>query len=148
MKELLKHINPSIATNPTFLFLFTQYFIMSNPFDNISSESIIINDEALTELFIPQKLLHRKDQTQYIVSCLKPVIAGKTPRNIFLSGPTGTGKTSLMQWIFEELKEKTTNVKTAYVNCWKNTTTHSILSKIISDMNIGFTNPRKNSKSF
>ncbi|NOR85761.1 AAA family ATPase [archaeon] len=107
--------------------------------------TIIRNEIPLTEKFMPQNLLHREGQMQYLASCLKPVVAGRTPRNVFLFGSTGVGKTSLLTWMFEELEDTTDNVKTVYVNCWQNTTPHAIVSKIVSDLKI-FTNPKKQTK--
>ncbi len=104
--------------------------------------TIIKNETPLTEAFMPERLLHREGQKQYLASCMKPVVAGRAPRNVFLFGPTGVGKTSLLNWMTDELENTTDNVKTVYVNCWKNTTPHAIVSKIVSDLKI-FTNPKK-----
>lgn len=111
-----------------------------NPFE---METTIIHDEQpLLETFVPDRLYHRDDQTQFIVNALKPVAAGRTPRNVFLHGPTGTGKTSAVLWVFEQLEVHTTNVKTVYVNCWQKTSHHAVVSEIAQNV-VKFTNIRK-----
>ena len=116
---------------------------MSDLFDVESS--VIRNEEPLTEVFAPSRLLHREGQRDYLASCMKPVVVGRMPRNVFLFGPTGVGKTSLVLWMFGELSSHTDNVRTCYVNCWKCGSTHAILSRIVSELRI-FSNPRRQTK--
>ncbi len=116
---------------------------MSDLFDVESS--VIRNEEPLTEVFAPTRLFHREGQRDYLASCLKPVVVGRMPRNVFLFGPTGVGKTSLVLWMFDELSSHTDNVRTCYVNCWKSGSTHAVLSKVVSDLRI-FSNPRRQTK--
>lgn len=116
---------------------------MGNIFD---VENIIIKDEAaLTESFIPERLIHREGERDYLAACLKPVIVNQSPRNVFLFGPPGTGKTSLVNWIFGELEQHTSSAKTIYINCWKNQTTHAILFQIVASLS-KFVNPRRQTK--
>jgi len=56
---------------------------------------IIINEEALSEVFIPTRLLHREGQIQELERCLKPALKNRSIENIFLKGTSGTGKTTI-----------------------------------------------------
>ncbi len=106
----------------------------------------IIKDEAaLAEHFIPERLLHREGERDYLAACLRPVMAGQSPRNVFLFGPPGTGKTSLIKWMFCELESHTSNARTFYVNCWQSRTTHAVLFEIASKLS-KFINPRRQTK--
>jgi|Deesub1362A_J573_1020465.scaffolds.fasta_scaffold00028_147 orc1/cdc6 family replication initiation protein len=97
-------------------------------------ENGIIRDESvLLETFIPTRLLHREGQLEALASCLRPVTKGRRPRNAFLYGPTGTGKTAMCLYVFEQLSSYTGMAKTIYINCWKNTTTHSILCELVAN---------------
>ena len=49
----------------------------------MSDEAIIINEEALTEAFIPTRLLHREGQVRELERCLRPVLKNRSIENIF-----------------------------------------------------------------
>ena len=103
-------------------------------------DSLIIRNETyLMEDFVPEEITHRDGQKQEIANSLKPAIVGRTPRNLFLYGSTGTGKTSLVHWIFRELEKNTSKSRCVYVNVWKKDTTHAILSEILRQLKV-FTN--------
>ena len=100
-------------------------------------DAVIIREEKyLTEDFVPEEMLHRDGQKQEVANSLKPAIAGRTPGNLFLYGPTGTGKTSMIKWIFQELEKNTQKAKCVYVNVWRKDTTHAILTEILRQLNI------------
>lgn len=100
-------------------------------------QKIIKNIEVFEEFFIPSRILHREDQLNGMRNDLKPLLSGKTPRNIFLYGPPGTGKTCLARYITEELS-KEIPVFISYVNCWKEKTGFKILYQILKDFSSGF----------
>ena len=98
---------------------------------------VIIRDEQpLLEYFIPESIMHREGQKQELAECLRPVTISRRPRNVFLYGPCGTGKTLLVQWMLRELEGHTSRARTAYVNCWKRNTTHAALTEILSQLDI------------
>lgn len=107
-----------------------------------TSNSIIKDELPLTEAFIPTRMFHRDGQKQEIADTLKPASLGRTPRNIFLYGGSGVGKTSLIKWIFTEFEKFTSKAKCIYVNCWKRPTTHSVLNEVLTTLGI-FTNLRE-----
>ncbi len=111
-----------------------------------SAQSTIIKDETpLIEAYIPDRMYARDGQKDVVRACLKPAEAGRAPRNLFLYGPTGCGKTSISNTVLSELTQYSQSVCTSYVNCWKNPSTHAILSKIVSDLPMRFSNPKKQS---
>ncbi|MCK4327906.1 MAG: AAA family ATPase [Candidatus Diapherotrites archaeon] len=98
---------------------------------------VLIRDEQpLLEYFIPESVTHRDGQKQELAECLRPVTVNRKPRNAFLYGPCGTGKTLLVQWLLRELEGHTSRARTAYVNCWKRNTTHAALTEILSQLDI------------
>lgn len=88
---------------------------------------ILINELPLTEAFIPTRLLHREGQLKEIERCLTPALRNRRVSNLFLVGPTGTGKTSVAKWILEAHFQG----QSAYVNCWKYRSSHDVLSEIL-----------------
>ena len=98
---------------------------------------VLIKDEQpLLEHFVPESVEQRDGQKQELAECLRPVTVNRKPRNAFLYGPCGTGKTLLVQWLLRELEGHTSRARTAYVNCWKRNTTHAALTEILSQLDI------------
>src|SRR2546425_8317709 len=93
----------------------------------MSEASILINELPLTEAFIPTRLLFREGQLKEIERCLSPALRNRKISNLFLVGPTGTGKTSVAKWILETHFQG----QSAYVNCWKYQTAHDVLSELL-----------------
>jgi cell division control protein 6 len=93
---------------------------------------IIVNEEALTEGFVPTRLLHREGQIRELERCLKPALKNRSIENIFLIGTSGTGKTTITKWILENYFKEIS----AYVNCWKYRTTHEVLKEILLDLQV------------
>ncbi|MGF3521900.1 MAG: Cdc6/Cdc18 family protein [Candidatus Bathyarchaeia archaeon] len=88
---------------------------------------VLINEEALTEAFVPIRLLHREGQVRELERCLSPPLKNRSIENIFLIGTSGTGKTTVVKWILENYFKEIS----AYVNCWKHRTPHEVLTEIL-----------------
>ncbi|MEA3229800.1 MAG: AAA family ATPase, partial [archaeon] len=102
--------------------------------------SLIADENMLIEEYVPEEMMHRDGQKQEIANALKPATVGRSISNVFLYGETGVGKTSLTRWIFRELeKHASARVKTIYINCWKRSTSHAILTEILLKLGV-FTN--------
>ncbi|MEM2742192.1 MAG: AAA family ATPase [Nitrososphaeria archaeon] len=95
-------------------------------------DQIIYNDLPLTEAFIPTRLLHREGQLRELERCLKPALHNRSIENVFLVGPSGTGKTTLAKWVLESYFKEIS----AYVNCWKYGSTHEVLKEILLSFQI------------
>ncbi len=89
--------------------------------------SILLDEEPLTEAFIPTRMFHREGQIKEIFRHMKPTLHGKDARNVLVVGNTGTGKTSLVKWILKEHFAR----KHAYVNCLNSRSEHKILESIL-----------------
>ena len=90
-------------------------------------DTILYNELPLTETFIPTRLFHREDQLRELERCLKPVLHNRLSENVFLVGPTGTGKTIVARWILESYF----GGKSVYINCWKYRSAHDVLKEIL-----------------
>ncbi len=96
------------------------------------ADTLIKDETILMEEHVPEDMMHRDGQKQEMANALKPATAGRQISNVFLYGDTGVGKTSLTRWMFKELeKHAGTRVKTIYINCWKRSTSHAILTEIL-----------------
>jgi cell division control protein 6 len=67
---------------------------------------VLVNEEPLTEVFMPTRLMHREGQLKQILSYIKPAIHRKDARNVLVVGNPGTGKTSLVRWLLKEYFER------------------------------------------
>jgi orc1/cdc6 family replication initiation protein len=91
-----------------------------------------VNEDALTEAFIPTRLLHREGQIRELERCLRPALKNRSIENIFLIGTSGTGKTTIAKWILENYFKEISS----YINCWKHRTTHEVLKEILLNLQV------------
>jgi cell division control protein 6 len=87
----------------------------------MKTESIFSNKRALTEAFDPENLPFREKQTEKIANTLAPILKLEKPRNLFIYGKSGTGKTSVVKKVTKHLLdvagEANKPVKIIYINC-------------------------------
>ena len=95
--------------------------------------TIIQDLRVLTDQFIPRRIIHRDGQIKALRDNLKPVIDKEVPRNSFIYGSPGTGKTSMSQYVVDELKAYTP-VFSAYINCWLYPSRFKILYNILQSL--------------
>lgn len=115
---------------------------MANIFEKSLRENFVFRDErCLYPEFIPSRLLHREKETESIASAFNPLLSGKNPLNVFLSGPTGVGKTTVAHFVLRELEEFSDRVKSFYLNCFEFNSRHAVLSGIANFL--GVPSPRR-----
>jgi len=79
-------------------------------------------------------LPHREKEIETIMKALSPALKGEKPRNLFIYGKTGTGKTSSVKYVTDKFIEmKSESAKTSYVNCRIYNSRYRIFQKIIKD---------------
>ncbi|OYT43414.1 MAG: cell division control protein Cdc6 [Candidatus Aenigmarchaeota archaeon ex4484_56] len=84
----------------------------------LNRSSFFINKKLLTHSYIPDEILHRDEQISMIARILAPSLKLEQPSNIFIYGSTGTGKSVVIKYIFNELTSTAnSDVKTIYINC-------------------------------
>ena len=90
-------------------------------FDDIlhEDESLFLDEIALDYDYVPKEIPYREEQQHFIARCISPLLNKKTGRNLFIHGSPGIGKTLACLFVKRELEEKTDDVFTIYVNCWK-----------------------------
>ncbi len=94
---------------------------MDNLFEGlISGGGIFANKEVLRPTYIPEKLPHRTEQIKGLADILSAALKGETPSNILIYGKTGTGKTSTVKYVSNELEEmarkRGSNCSLLYIN--------------------------------
>ncbi len=102
--------------------------------DMLKESNIFANREVLSPHYIPKKLLFREKEIENIERALAPSLKGERGRNLFVYGKTGSGKTSCMRYVIEEVKNiPNTKAKLSYINCRIYNTRYRVLNKIVSD---------------
>lgn len=80
------------------------YTLVNMGLERFTPDSTIFADEAvLRDGYRPDQLIERDTELEQYQSALKPVINGAPPKNLFLYGQTGVGKTLSSRMIIERL---------------------------------------------
>ena len=108
-----------------------------------SDETVFKNHVALDYDFVPKVIKFRESEQQSIANCVKPMLHGRSGRNLIISGTPGIGKTVAVKKIFEEIEEDTDQIIPIYVNCWKVNTTYKIMIEICHQLGYRFTQNKK-----
>ncbi len=99
--------------------------------DLLMDEETLFRDEnVFTPNYIPEDFMHRDSQLEEIKLSLKPGLRGMNPVNALLHGPPGTGKTTAIRFVFENLKKTSGRLIPIYINCEDFPTPYSIFARI------------------
>ena len=95
-----------------------------------AERNVFLDERHLYPEFIPERLPHREKELESLAHCFRPILQGKKPMNVFLSGPTGVGKTVCVKYVLRELQESSGRAKGLYLNCFEHNSRPSVLSAI------------------
>jgi len=103
------------------------------------SEEIFQDENVLHDDFQPQSLEERDDELERYTGYLQPVINGSQPRNIFLYGKTGVGKTAATKYLLKHLEEDAAqyediSITTVYLNCEDLTSSYRVAVSIVNQL--------------
>ncbi len=102
--------------------------------DILGDSKIFMNREVLSPHFTPKKLVFREKEINNIERAIAPCLKGERGRNLFIYGKTGTGKTSCVNYVIEEIKGiPNTRAKISYINCRIYNSRFKVLAKITGD---------------
>lgn len=99
-------------------------------FGNAERCAIFKDERFLYPEYIPEKLPFREAQIAEIANSLRPLLRNGRPQNLFLFGPSGTGKTVTAKYVLRELEEQTSKAKGIYINCFEFHTRNAVLNKL------------------
>ncbi|PWB54551.1 MAG: cell division control protein 6 [Candidatus Methanoperedenaceae archaeon] len=107
----------------------------------LSWDQTLFKDSELFELdHIPEYFHHRDAQLQSLMYCIRPALGGGRPVNSLCIGSPGTGKTTAVLKVFEEIEKHSQNVVPVLVNCQVNSTKYAVFSQIFKKI-IGYAPP-------
>ena len=105
-----------------------------------SGRSVLRSEAYLAASHTPQKPVGRDQAIEQIADALRPLARHKTPDNLLVYGPAGTGKTTCVRHVLDKLEDET-RVKPVYINCWQYNTRPSLLTQLLIEL--GYPAPRK-----
>jgi archaeal cell division control protein 6 len=98
-------------------------------------DQTIFREEQYFELdFLPENLLHRESQMKSLQFSIAPALRGATPLNAYCRGAPGTGKTSAVMRVFEEVEAATQKVLPVYINCQVDSTRYAIFAQVFKKL--------------
>jgi len=96
----------------------------------LDDETLFKNEEVFTPSYVPEQFIHRDPQLKALAFSLKPGMRGVNPINTLVHGPPGTGKTTAVLHVFNQLREAEGKLFAVYVNCEHSNTRFSVFAKI------------------
>jgi cell division control protein 6 len=99
--------------------------------DMLLWEETLFKNRDLFELdHIPEHFAHRESQMNSLKFCVRPALQGGRPINALCLGQPGTGKTTAISKLFEEIEAHSSKVIPVYVNCQMDYTRYSIFYQL------------------
>ncbi|MCX6767990.1 MAG: AAA family ATPase [Candidatus Micrarchaeota archaeon] len=96
--------------------------------------TVFRNRDILSPHYVPNKLIFREAEVKRLMVALAPALKNSKPRNLFIYGQTGTGKTATVKQVIRKLAgEKQDGVKTVYMNCRIYDSRYKAVQKCISE---------------
>ncbi|WP_135823059.1 Cdc6/Cdc18 family protein [Halostella litorea] len=97
---------------------------------------IFDNEDALRDNYTPDELIERDDEIETYEAALQPTVNGARPRNIFVYGETGVGKTLATRYILDDLEAdqehfEGVSIRVEWLNC-KDLTSYQIVTQLVN----------------
>jgi len=96
----------------------------------LHDETLFKNEDVFDPEYMPPTILHRDSEIREIVLALKPALRKSKPLNVLIHGPVGSGKTTVIRYVFDQIRETTGDAYCVYINCEDSSTPYAIFSKI------------------
>jgi cell division control protein 6 len=99
--------------------------------DMLLWEETLFKDRDLLELdYLPEHFLHRQSQMNSLKFCVRPALQGARPINALCIGPPGTGKTTAILKLFEEIEAHSSRVIPVHINCQMDSTRYAVFYQL------------------
>ncbi|ELY41180.1 Cdc6/Cdc18 family protein [Natronorubrum sulfidifaciens] len=103
-----------------------------------AEDPIFLDEDVLRDSHKPEDLIARDRELEEYQAALKPVIKGARPRNIFLYGQTGVGKTVATEMVMDRLRKDQENydnldIHVVHVVCKNLNSSYQVAVKLVNE---------------
>lgn len=104
--------------------------------DILNKPTVFADRNVLSPHFVPSTLPFRDKEITKIMEGLSPALKNERPRNMFIYGKTGTGKTCSVKHVTAKLLEHKTSasVVSCYINCRMYNSRYRVIQKIDKEL--------------
>ncbi|WP_254278914.1 orc1/cdc6 family replication initiation protein [Haloarcula marina] len=100
-------------------------------------EDVFRDEDMLREDYQPDSIAARDDELAAYENALQPVINGAQPRNIFLYGKAGVGKTAVTRFLLSHLKQDVAayddvNLSVFWLNCTNFSSSYQVAANLVN----------------
>jgi len=92
---------------------------------------MIHDARVLKEDWVPRELHHREGQIQHFSSELEPITHGLGGEDVLVTGPSGTGKTTIAKYVVEQLTQQVLGIRYGYTNCISDSTKAAVCHSLV-----------------
>ena len=96
----------------------------------MSDQTLFKDRDAFEADYLPDDFRYRDTQLKEMAYAVRPALFGARPTNLILRGLPGTGKTTSVRHIFNEVRETTQRILPVYVNCQNDHTRFMVYTRI------------------
>ncbi len=100
----------------------------------IEKNGIFADLNALSPHYIPDVLPHRDGEIETLMKGVAPALKDARPKNMFLYGKTGTGKSSCSKSVMERFNAMNRNAIMKYINCRIYDSRYKVIFKINNEI--------------
>lgn len=104
---------------------------MSSFLDIMSKPTVFKDRNVLSPSYIPLILPFREEEIEKIMVGLSPALKGQRPKNIFMYGGTGSGKTATAKHVMKKIGEMDSPAFVCYLNCRVYNSRYRVIQKVV-----------------
>lgn len=93
---------------------------------------MITDARVLREGFVPNDVVHRDHEVNSLSRVLQPITDGEPTEPALVTGPSGTGKTTITKFVVSRLRETVLDVESVHLNCWQSYSRFKATYEILS----------------
>lgn len=92
---------------------------------------ILLDARTFNDEFVPETIPFREQYEEDILDCIGPMKQNMPARNVYVFGPPGSGKTTVVKSILQNQFKG----QSVYINCWNSSfTNHRIMAEILKHL--------------